>query len=490
MILPVILSGGSGSRLWPVSREHYPKQFLKLNSDTLTLLQESVQRLEGIEDCLSPLLVCNEQHRFLVAEQLQAMGRVPSRILLEPEGRNTAPALALAALAALELDKDPLLLAMPADHVIERPEVFVAAVEQGRALVEAGSLVTFGIKPHAPNTGYGYIRQAEPQGEGYRVDAFVEKPELELARQYVESGNYLWNSGIFLFRARQYLAELAEHAADILQHCEAAYAERKEDMDFLRIGREHFTRCRSDSIDYAVMEHTRNAAVIPMDPGWNDIGAWDAIQALKSRQADADGNAVQGDVLLHGTQGSFVRSESRLVAAVGVKDLIIVETDDAVLVTDKNHAQDTKRIVNALKAQKRSEHHTHKRVYRPWGHYCTHVISDGFQVKEIVVNPGQRLSLQMHHHRAEHWVVVQGTAKVTQGKGHGDKGPLESFLLSEDESTYIPLGTVHRLENPGVIPLRLIEVQTGHYLGEDDIVRFDDVYGRAAVEKADEPQHA
>lgn len=490
MIIPVILSGGSGSRLWPVSREHYPKQFLKLNSDTLTLLQEAVQRVEGIERCLPPMLVCNEQHRFLVAEQLQVMGVSPSLILLEPEGRNTAPALALAALAALELDEDPQLLVMPADHVIERPEAFVAAVEAGRTLVEAGSLVTFGITPHAPHTGYGYLRKGEALDTGYRVDAFVEKPDHERAQQYLASGDYLWNSGIFLFRARQYLAELTEHAEDILQCCEAAYAERKGDMDFLRVGSERFAACRSDSIDYAVMEHTRHAAVIPMDPGWNDIGAWDAIHALKTHHADSEGNATQGDVLLHGARNNFVRSESRLVAAVGVNDLIIVETDDAVLVADRNCAQQTKQIVNTLKAQKRSECHTHQRVYRPWGHYRTTAISDGFQVKEIIVNPGQRLSLQMHHHRAEHWVVVQGTARVTQGQGHGDIENLSSFLLSEDESTYIPLGTVHRLENPGVIPLRLIEVQTGSYLGEDDIVRFDDVYGRIADDRVAGPQDA
>lgn len=478
MIIPVILSGGSGSRLWPVSREHYPKQFLKLNSDTLTLLQEAVQRVATIEQSLPPIVVCNEQHRFLVAEQLQAIGVSPSRILLEPEGRNTAPALALAALAALELDEDPQLLVMPADHVIERPEAFITAVGQGRELVEANSLVTFGIRPDTPNTGFGYIRKGEAQGAGYRVDAFVEKPDHECAQQYLESGDYLWNSGIFLFRSRQYLAELAEHAADILQCCEAAYQARHEDLDFLRIGHDTFAGCRSDSIDYAVMEHTQYAAVVPMDPGWSDIGAWDAIHALKKRCADADGNAIQGDVLVHDARDNFIRSESRLVAVVGVDNLIIVETDDAVLVADRNRAQDTKQIVTRLKAHKRSESHTHKSVYRPWGHYRTLAMNDGFQVKEIVVNPGQSLSLQMHHHRAEHWVVVHGTARVIQGKGSDDSGELISALLTKDESTYIPIGTIHRLENPGVIPLHLIEVQTGAYLGENDIVRFDDAYGR------------
>nr|WP_299379550.1 mannose-1-phosphate guanylyltransferase/mannose-6-phosphate isomerase [uncultured Halomonas sp.] len=498
MILPVILSGGSGSRLWPVSREHYPKQFLKLNSETLTLLQEAIRRTENIPQCLPPLLVCNEQHRFLVAEQLQQLGVIGSRILLEPDGRNTAPALTLAALTALELfgkelpeeqlDEKLQLLVMPADHVIERIDGFVAAVEQGRALVEEGHLVTFGITPHSPNTGYGYISKGEALGNGYRVDAFVEKPDRDRAQQYLDSGDYLWNSGIFLFSAKQYLAEIGEHAPKILECCDAAFAERQDDLDFMRIGAKSFAACPSDSIDYAVMEHTRHAAVVPMDPGWSDIGAWDAIHALGSNTKDDAGNATQGDVLLHDVKDSFVRSDSRLVAAVGVQDLIIVETDDAVLVANRDHVQDTKQIVNALKAQHRSEGLVHKCVYRPWGHYRTMVISDGFQVKEIVINPGQTLSLQMHYHRAEHWVVVQGTAKVTQGQGHGDGDNLKSFLLSEDESTYISLGTVHRLENPGVIPLRLIEVQTGSYLGEDDIVRFNDVYGRVADQAATEGQ--
>jgi len=476
MIIPVILSGGAGSRLWPVSREHYPKQFLKLNSETHSLLQETVLRLQGLTNCREPLVVCNEQHRFLVAEQLNSLGISPARILLEKEGRNTAPALALAAMAALELEDDPQLLVLPADHVIEQTEAFLAAVSNGVSMVENGSLVTFGIQPVNANTGYGYIRKGEQQGEGFSVSAFVEKPDAERAQQYLDSGDYLWNSGIFLFRARQYLAELAEHAADILQACEAAYYNRREDLDFLRVDSAAFAECRSDSIDYAVMELTRHAAVIPMDPGWNDIGAWDSLYDLKARHAGAEGNAIQGDVLLYASHDNFVRSESRLVAAVGVSNLIIVETDDAVLVADRAHAQDTKQIVNVLKSRKRSECHSHQSVYRPWGHYRTLVISEGFQVKEIVVNPGQTLSLQMHHHRAEHWVVVQGTARVTQGEGDSDK--LKDFLLSEDESTYISLGTVHRLENPGKIPLRLIEVQTGSYLGEDDIVRFDDVYGR------------
>ena len=481
MLLPVILSGGSGTRLWPVSREHYHKQFLCLNSDKYSLLQETVQRLDGLEGIHAPLVVCNNEHRFLVAEQLHSLGCRPAHILLEPEGRNTAPAVALAALAALELDEDPSLLIMPADHVIGDRAAFTDAVAKGRTLVEQGQLVAFGITPSSPHTGYGYIRRGEALAHGNRIAAFVEKPDRQRASDYLASGDYLWNSGIFVVSARHYLAELDKHAGDILRSCQAAYEGRSEDLDFLRVDIEHFRQCRSDSIDYAVMEHTRDAAVIPMDPDWNDIGAWDAIYDLKNRGDNADGNAVHGDVLLHDTRNSLVRSQSRLVAAVGVDDLVIVETDDAVLVASRAHAQDTKHIVNALKAAGRSEGQSHRSVYRPWGHYRTLVLSEGFQVKEIVVKPGHQLSLQMHHHRAEHWVVVAGTAKVTLGEGHGDTEHLRSVLLSEDESTYIPLGTLHRLENPGLIPLRLIEVQTGGYLGEDDIVRFDDVYGRCHI---------
>lgn len=477
MILPVILSGGSGSRLWPVSREQYPKQFQRFNSTEHSLLQESALRLTDLSAIHAPLLVCNESHRFLAAEQLQQAGIDPWRILLEPCGRNTAPAVALAACQAAEQDPATLLLVMPADHVIMDDQAFRQAVEQGRALAEQGQLVTFGITPSRPHTGYGYIRCGEPQTAGFRVDSFIEKPDQKRAERYLAEGGYLWNSGIFLFRADRYLEELEAHAADIHQACQAAYAGRREDLDFLRFDVEAFAACRSESIDYAVMEHTTQAAVIPMDPGWSDIGAWDAVFELNGI-AELQGNAVQGDVLLHDTRNSLVHSHSRLVATVGIEDLVVVETEDAVLVAGRAHAQDTKRIVEQLKAASRSESQAMPQVYRPWGHYRTMVITEGFQVKEIVVKPGAKLSLQMHHHRAEHWVVVAGTAQVTQGEGHGDIEHLKSFLLSEDESTYIPLGTVHRLENPGVIPLRLIEVQTGSYLGEDDIVRFDDVYGR------------
>ncbi|MCP1317638.1 MULTISPECIES: mannose-1-phosphate guanylyltransferase/mannose-6-phosphate isomerase [unclassified Halomonas] len=478
MIFPVILSGGSGSRLWPVSREHYPKQFLNLHKEDRSLLQEAAQRLNNVEDTGTPIVVCNEEHRFLVAEQMHQIGQQNTQIILEPCGRNTAPALALAALAARSVSADAELLVMPADHVIKNETAFAQAVAKGRALAAGGKLATFGITPSSPQTGYGYIRRGNSLDEGYAVEAFVEKPDLARAKQYLESGEYLWNSGIFLFKASDYLAALSQFAPDILEVCERAFEARSEDLDFLRVDQEIFTQCRSESIDYAVMEQTKDAAVVPMDPGWSDIGAWDALYALKADEDTENGNAVHGDVMLHNTHDSLIHSESRLVAAVGVSNLVIVETDDAVLVADRHQAQDTKLIVNALKAAGRKESQSHQRVYRPWGNYRTMVLTDSFQVKEIVVNPGAKLSLQMHHHRAEHWVVVQGTAKVTQGEGHGDLSKLKSFLLSEDESTYIPLGTVHRLENPGVIPLHLIEVQTGSYLGEDDIIRYNDEYGR------------
>lgn len=481
MLLPIILSGGSGSRLWPVSREQFPKQFQRLSSSEESLLQETVQRLAHLPGCAPPLVICNDQHRFLVADQLLSIGVSPTGILLEPIGRNTAPALALAAMAALGQHEDPVLLAMPADHVIRDGSAFASAVNQGLALIDAGQLVTFGIEPTHAHTGYGYIRCGAPLGSGHRVSAFVEKPDAGLAAQYLASGEYLWNSGIFLMRARHYLEELSRHAPDVLFACEAAFEGRAVDLDFMRIDAERFASCPDISIDYAVMERTQSAAVVPMSPGWSDIGSWDAVHALHA-DAEADGNATHGDVVLADTSNCLVRSESRLVAALGVQDLVIVETDDAVLVAHQSHAQKTREVVDILKAGKRSEPQMHRCVYRPWGHYRSVASDTGFQVKQIVVKPGAQLSLQMHHHRSEHWVVVAGTAKVTLGEGYGEVANLKSFLLGEDESTYIPQGTVHRLENPGLIPLRLIEVQTGDYLGEDDIVRFDDAYGRSSTE--------
>lgn len=483
LIQPVILSGGFGSRLWPMSREDYPKQFQRLNSPTFSLLQETALRVPASEGIAQPLVVCNEEHRFLVAEQLREVGCWPARILLEPVSRNTAPAVALAALLIMADDPDTLLLVMPADHVIEDGEAFRIAVEQGRQLARKGHLVTFGIRPTFAHTGYGYIKCGEPLDAGFRVDTFTEKPGCEQAKCYLQSDDMLWNSGIFLFSARGYLDELAIHAQDIYQACIEACEGRHEDLDFLRMEREALAGCPSDSIDYAVMEATRQAAVIPMEAGWRDVGAWDTLLDLKSRE-ETNGNATRGDVLLHDVHGSLVYSESRLVAALGVRDLVIVETEDAVMVAGRDHAQETRIIVDALKAAGRSESQALPRMHRPWGYSHTMVLTERFRVKELVVKPGARLSLQLHHHRAEHWVVVAGTARVTMMDAPDAVDSLRSFLLTEDESTYIPLGVVHRLENPGVVPLKLIEVQTGTYLGEDDIVRFDDAYGRMSDRSA------
>jgi mannose-1-phosphate guanylyltransferase/mannose-6-phosphate isomerase len=468
MLIPVLLSGGVGSRLWPVSRELYPKQFLPLTGSD-SLLVQTLRRAGGIADAAAPIVVCNGEHRFLVAEQLRQCGVSPDAILLEPEGRNTAPAVAVAALQALKSDPDAVLLVLPADHVILEPQQFVAAVSQGLPAAHEGKLVTFGIVPSAPETGFGYIRCGESLSDGVRrVGKFVEKPDRDTAQHYLDSGDYLWNSGMFLLRADRYLDELESFAPAIHRSAREALERGQRDLDFIRLDAEAFAACPSDSIDYAVMEHTANAVVVPLACGWSDVGSWSSLWEVETK--DAIGNAVSGDVLLHDVDNSYVRAESRLVAAVGVDDLIIVETSDAVLVADKSRVQDVKHIVNALKAQQRDEATVHKQVYRPWGSYESLVVAGRFQVKRIVVNPGQQLSLQMHHHRAEHWIVVSGTAVVTCN----DK----EFLLGEDQSTYIPLGNRHRLANPGVIPLEIIEVQTGSYLSEDDIVRFQDVYGR------------
>jgi mannose-1-phosphate guanylyltransferase/mannose-6-phosphate isomerase len=469
MLIPVLLSGGVGSRLWPVSRESYPKQFLPMTGAD-SLLVQTLNRFSGLANVAAPILVCNEDHRFIIAEQLRTAGVKASATLLEPEGRNTAPAVALAALHALTIDPKAVLLVLPADHVIQQPEAFAQAVVLGMPAAEAGSLVTFGIVPSAPETGYGYIRCGEKQADcTYALREFVEKPDLATAQGYVASGDYYWNSGMFLLRADVYLAELETFAPAILSAVRAALANAKSDLDFTRLDAEAFKACPSDSIDYAVMERTTRGAVVPLSCGWSDVGSWSSIWDVEAK--DGQGNATSGDVLLHGADDTYVRAESRLVAAVGVDNLVIVETSDAVLVADKSRVQDVKHIVTALKKQSRAEAILHKRVYRPWGSYESLVSAGRFQVKRIVVNPGQQLSLQMHHHRAEHWIVVSGTAKVTCGDNE--------FMLSEDQSTYIPLGNRHRLSNPGVIPLEIIEVQTGSYLGEDDIVRFQDVYGRS-----------
>ncbi|WP_147653671.1 mannose-1-phosphate guanylyltransferase/mannose-6-phosphate isomerase [Vulcaniibacterium gelatinicum] len=464
-MLPVILSGGSGTRLWPLSREAYPKQFLPLvGSDSL--LQATWHRVAPLATA-APLVVANEEHRFMVAEQLREAGCETGTILLEPVGRNTAPAIAVAALEAMALGGDPLLLVLPSDHVIADVARFHAAVRQARPAAEEGRLVTFGIVPAGPETGYGYIRAAA--GEGVRaVEAFVEKPDADTAAGYVASGAYFWNSGMFLFRASRYLQELARFRPQMLAACREAHAKARRDPDFVRLDREAFAASPSDSIDYAVMEKTDAAAVLPLAAGWNDVGSWSALWAIAGQ--DADGNAHRGDVIAQDCRNTLAWSDGRLLALLGLDDVVVVDTADAVLVARKDRVQDVKGIVATLKQRQRPEAAVHRRVYRPWGSYDAVDAGERFQVKRITVKPGAALSLQMHHHRAEHWVVVKGTARVTCGD--------EVLLLSENQSTYIPIGVRHRLENPGKVPLELIEVQSGSYLGEDDIVRYDDVYGR------------
>ncbi len=465
---PVILTGGAGSRLWPVSREYYPKPLLPMFGDN-TLLQETLLRLDGLGGLTAPLLVCNEEHRFLVAEQVQSLDRTADAIILEPEGRNTAPALTLAALTLAEQDPATLMVVMPADHVIADRDAFLAAVDRGSRHAEAGELVTFGIVADRPETGYGYIRRGDELAAGtHRVAEFVEKPDRATAEGYLDSGEYYWNSGIFLMRTDRWLEEIGSHRPDILDACRQALAGNGRDSDFLRLDKAAFLDCPSDSIDYAVMEKTGRAAVVPLEAGWSDVGCWSSIWDVSER--DGDGNVMRGDVLTHDVNNSLVMAESRCVAAVGVDDVIVVETADAVLVTDRKRCQEVKQIVSQLKDTQREEHRFHRRVYRPWGDYEGIDNGDRYQVKRLTVKPGAQLSLQMHHHRAEHWVVVSGTARVTRGD--------EVFLLSENESTYIPIGVRHRLENPGTIPLEIIEVQSGSYLGEDDIVRFEDIYDR------------
>ena len=437
------------------------------------MLQATVSRMSGFNGVERPVVVCNHEHRFFVAEQLRQQGVESNAIILEPVGRNTAPAVALAALSQSANEQDPVLLIMPADHVIKETAKFREAVTVGAEAANQGALVTFGVVPSEPNTGYGYIRARKGEASGVRgevlpVDEFVEKPDLETARGYVDSGEYYWNSGIFMFKASAYLEELGRHAPDMLEACKAALTGSHADLDFTRLDEEAFKRSPSDSIDYAVMEKTEKAMVVPLDAGWSDVGSWHSLWEVGERD-EADNVAV-GDVLVEDTKGCYVLSEDRLVAAIGVENLVIVETGDAVLVMDRDRNQEVKKIVEYLKGNDRPEAIFHRRVPRPWGAYECIDVADRFQVKRITVKPGERLSLQMHHHRAEHWIVVTGTAKVTRGD--------EVFVVSENESTYIPLGVKHRLENPGKIPLELIEVQSGSYLGENDIVRFDDSYGR------------
>ncbi|MEJ5243021.1 MAG: mannose-1-phosphate guanylyltransferase/mannose-6-phosphate isomerase [Desulfomicrobiaceae bacterium] len=464
-LYPVILAGGSGTRLWPLSRKLYPKQLLPLLGKD-TLLQMTWKRLAGLGASMA-LVLCSEEHRFIVAEQLREIGAV-GRIILEPVARNTAPAVAVAALAATCLDPEAVLVVLPADHAVDDAS-FQNAVHAALPLAQAGYLVTFGVPPTRPETGYGYIQRGEalPEG-GFRVVRFVEKPDADTARRYCDSGEYWWNSGMFVLRADVVLAELERFEPDMVAACRAALDTSCQDLDFLRLDAEKFAASPEKSIDYAVMERTDRAAVLPLATAWSDLGSWDALWEAGAK--DASGNVIHGDVLLADVHDSFVHAESRLVAAVGLADHIVVETVDAVLVAPRHRVQEVKQLVDTLKAHHRPEAVTHRKVFRPWGNYESIDAGDRYQVKRITVLPGQVLSLQKHFHRAEHWVVVRGTAMVTRGQ--------EQILLRENESIYIPLGTVHRLENPGRIPLELIEVQVGPYLGEDDIVRLEDVYGR------------
>jgi mannose-1-phosphate guanylyltransferase/mannose-6-phosphate isomerase len=471
MIVPVVLAGGVGSRLWPLSRALLPKQFIHFPRQQGSLFQNTLSRLEGLDYLGDPLVVCNADHRFLVAEQLRLLGQDRSTILLEPVGRNTAPAVAMAAMVAQRHNDDPVILILPADHVIENVSAFHAAIAAAENLARRQLLVTFGIVPDAPETGYGYIQQgpALEDKTGFKVVRFVEKPDLDTAQSYLASGSYFWNSGMFMFTASRYLQELERYAPDIYASCASAFAAIEAGDDFDQIPAEPFVTCRSESIDCAVMEKTDNAAVVHLDAGWNDLGSWDAVWEVQDQ--DGDGNIISGDVLSVEVVNSYIQSQSRLVAAVGMEDVVIVETADAVLVANKAKAQAVKQIVEQLEAAKRSESINHTLVYRPWGSYESLAMGDGYQIKHIVVNPGASLSLQLHHRRAEHWTVIKGSGLIFCD----DK----EFMLHANGSTFIPLGSKHRLSNPGVEPVELIEVQIGDYLGEDDIVRFEDIYGRA-----------
>ncbi len=476
-MIPVILSGGSGTRLWPLSRKQRPKQFLPVVDEENTLLQSTLLRLQGLKSLQAPIIVCNKDHRFMVAEQLHELGLEHQGILLEPIGRNTAPAIALSALHALKADPDSMLLVLPADHVISNIQAFHNAIEAAEKTAKQGKLVTFGIVPNKAETGYGYIKynkhQLDSEQISYKVEQFVEKPDQATAESYLKDGHYLWNSGMFMFQATSYLDSIRQYQPEILQSSDSALEKARKDIDFIRIDSDSFSRSPNISIDNAIMEKANNIALIPLDAGWNDVGSWPAVWEVG--QQDPQGNVIRGNSMLHNAKNNLIYTEKRLVALVGVEDLVVVDTKDATLVMHKNHAQEIKEIVQRLVDKNASEALSHSEVYRPWGSYDCIDVGHRFQVKRITVNPGAKLSLQKHHHRAEHWVIVKGTAEVTCD----DK----TFLLTENQSTYIPLGSMHRLANPGKIPLEMVEVQSGGYLNEDDIERYDDQYGRSDHEK-------
>lgn len=466
-ILPVVMAGGSGTRLWPLSRSLYPKQFLSLVDDA-SLLQGTLLRLENL-DCTTPLIISNNEHRFIVAEQLRQAGIVDFDIILEPMGRNTAPAIALAALHALRDGDDPIMLVLAADHVIKNVDAFCSSVTLAQRQAVDGKMVTFGIVPTHAETGYGYIRQGKEVLESvFEVDAFVEKPDQSTAEAYLCDGHYLWNSGMFMFKASVYLSELEKFRPDILSVCKKAMSGASSDLDFIRLEDSVFAACPDESIDYAVMEKTSHSVVVPMDAQWCDVGSWSSLWDISTK--DDNGNVTHGDVIYHNSNNNYVYAENSLVATIGTDNLVIVQTKDALLIAKQDQVQNIKKVVDVLKREKRSEHISHREEYRPWGRYDSVDQGGRYQVKRITVKPGERLSTQMHYHRAEHWVVVAGTAKVTRGD--------DVFLVSENESTFIPVGVVHTLENPGKVPLEVIEIQSGTYLGSDDIVRFDDKYGR------------
>lgn len=456
------MAGGSGSRLWPLSRTHYPKQFLSLNSES-TLLQETIQRLEGL-DHEDPFIICNEEHRFIVAEQLRTANYKSSAIVLEPVGRNTAPAVALAALQAVQSGQDPLLLVLAADHIIKNKAAFQSSVTKAVVQAEKGNLVTFGIVPSAPETGYGYIQQGNAVDDNsYTVSQFVEKPDLTTAKGYIADGGYLWNSGMFLFKASAYLQELATYRPDILAACKEAHLSSYHDLDFTRLNTEVFAACPDESIDYAVMEPTNKAVVVPMDANWSDIGSWSALWDVNDK--DEHGNASRGDVIMEQTKNSYVYSQNKLVTTVGLENVIVIETKDAILVAEKDRVQEVKNVVNTLKHEERCEYLEHREIFQPWGSHDAIANGQRFHVKQLKIKPGEKTAIQMHYHRAEHWVVVSGTARVIKGD--------EDFLLSENESTYIPIGVAHAIENPGKVTLEIIEVRSGSYLSEDDVVRIE-----------------